>query len=142
MLAIILHNIPEGIVTFLSSQSNVKLGISLTIAIALHNIPEGISIATPIYYSTNSRFKAFLYTLISGISEPIGALIAYVFLSKYIGSNINIMGLILPVIAGIMTHISLFELLPTSFKYKEHKNTILFFIIGSIFMIFNHLLFG
>ncbi|MBO5183005.1 MAG: ZIP family metal transporter [Bacilli bacterium] len=142
MLAIILHNIPEGIATFLSSQTNIKLGISLTIAIALHNIPEGISIATPIYYSTKSKKKALWYTFISGISEPFGALIAYLFLSKYIGTDINVMGIILPIIAGIMTHISLFELLPTSLKYKEKKATIIFFIIGSVFMIINHLLFG
>lgn len=65
MLAIILHNIPEGIATFMATTSNIKLGIALTLAIAFHNIPEGISISVPIYYSSNSKKKAFNYTLIS-----------------------------------------------------------------------------
>ena len=65
MLAIILHNIPEGIATFITTTNNVKLGVALTIAIALHNIPEGISISIPIYYSTNSKLKSFIYTFIS-----------------------------------------------------------------------------
>ena len=65
MLAIILHNIPEGIATYLTSSTNTKLGITLTIAIALHNIPEGISISIPIYYATKNKGHAFLYTLIS-----------------------------------------------------------------------------
>ena len=88
MIAIILHNVPEGIATFISSSKDISLGISLAIAITLHNIPEGISISIPIYYSTKSKFKALLYTFISGVSEPIGALIAYLFLSKYINDFI------------------------------------------------------
>ena len=74
MIAIIIHNIPEGIITFISTTKNIKLGISLAIAIALHNIPEGISISIPIFYSTNNKYKAILYTLISGLSELFGAI--------------------------------------------------------------------
>ena len=55
MIGIIMHNIPEGIVTFISTNQNTMLGISLVIAIGIHNIPEGISISVPIYYSTGSR---------------------------------------------------------------------------------------
>lgn len=138
MIAIILHNIPEGIATYLSSEFNFKLGLSLTIAIALHNIPEGISISVPIYYSKKGREKAILYTLLSALSEPIGALLAYIFLSKII--NNNIMGILMGLIAGIMLQISFYELLPTSFKYKNKKQTILLFIIGILFMIISHLL--
>ena len=138
MIAIILHNIPEGIATYLSSEFNFKLGLSLTIAITLHNIPEGISIAIPIYYSTKSRGKAFIYTLLSAISEPLGAILAHIFLSKII--NDNIMGLLMSLIAGIMIQISFYELLPTSVKYKNKKRTIIFLIIGILFMIISHLL--
>lgn len=140
MLAIILHNIPEGIMTFVSTKANLKLGLSLTIAIALHNIPEGISISIPIYYATKSKTKALLYTLISGLSEPLGALIAYLFLSK-IMNNI-ILGFILSITAGIMIQISFYELLPTSFNYKRKTTTIIFLIIGILFMSINHLIFG
>ena len=69
MIAIILHNVPEGIATFVATNSDVSLGISLAIAIAMHNIPEGISISIPIYYSTGSRKKAVLYTCISALSD-------------------------------------------------------------------------
>ena len=138
MIAIILHNIPEGIITYLSTETNLKLGISLTIAIALHNIPEGISIAIPIYYAKKSRGKAILYTLTSALSEPLGALLAYLFLSK-IMNNI-IMGIILSIVAGIMIQIATYELIPTSLKYKNKKRTILFIITGIIFMLLNHII--
>ena len=133
MLTIILHNIPEGIATFISTTKNTHLGISLTIAIALHNIPEGISISVPIYYSTKSKLKAFLYTLLSALSEPLGALITYLFLYKYI--NNIILGLLFSIIAGIMINISTQKLLPTSYSYKEKNITNIFFIIGIIFML-------
>lgn len=136
MIAIILHNIPEGIATYLSTENNLKLGLSLTIAIALHNIPEGISIAVPLYYGTKSRGKALIYTLFSALSEPLGALLAYIFLSKII--NNTIMGILMTLIAGIMLQISFYELIPTSLNYKNKKQTILALIIGILFMTLNH----
>jgi len=87
MIAIILHNIPEGIVTFIVTEKNILLGISICLAIALHNIPEGISIAVPIYYSSKSKIEALFYTFLSALSEPFGALITYLFLAKYIKTN-------------------------------------------------------
>lgn len=139
MLAIILHNIPEGIATFMTSSVNVKLGISLALAIAMHNVPEGISIAVPIYYSTNSKKKSFLYTLISALSEPFGALLAFLFLQKFITNSF--MGILLSFIAGIMIHISIYELLPEAKKYNENKLSSIFFIVGIIFMCINHFIF-
>lgn len=138
MLAIIFHNIPEGIATFISSNNNLDLGITLTIAIALHNIPEGICIAVPIYYATKSRGKAFIYTLISALSEPFGALLAFLFLTPLV--NDITMGVLYSIIAGIMIHIALYELLPTSLRYKKYFFTIIFFTIGSLIMIINHII--
>ena len=139
MLAIILHNIPEGIATFMASSMDKTLGISLAIAIAMHNLPEGISIAVPIYSSTNKKSKAFIYTFISAISEPFGALIAFIFLKNFV--NDIFMGLLFSFIAGIMIHISFYELLPESKRYKNYKLTSIFFIIGIIFMCINLFLF-
>ena len=138
MIAIILHNVPEGIATFLSSTNNLQLGITLSIAIALHNIPEGICISLPIYYSTKSRGKALFYTFISAISEPFGALIALILLKPYI-NNIS-MGFLYAIIAGIMIYISLYELLDEIKKYKKQILSFIFIIIGSIIMVINHLL--
>ncbi len=138
MIAIIIHNIPEGIATFLSSSTSLSLGITLTVAIALHNIPEGISISIPIYKATGNKKKAFIYTLISGMAEPFGAFLAFFFLKPII--NDNIMGGLLSIIAGIMIHISLLQMLPTSLKYKEKGSSFLFFIIGLSFMLLSHYL--
>ena len=132
LIAIIIHNIPEGIITFLTATYNFKLGLSLAIAILLHNIPEGISIAVPIYYSTKSKIKAFFYTFIASISEPLGAILAFIFLKNII--NNFILGLMLSLIAGIMTNISVYELIPEAFNYKEKKISIISIIIGLIFM--------
>ena len=132
MLAIIIHNIPEGIATYLTSSFNIKLGITFGVALAFHNIPEGISISIPIYYSTGSKIKAFFYTLVSGMSELLGSFLAYFFLKDIIGNLF--MGCLYSLIAGIMIYISIYELLPTSFSYHKNKNTILSFIIGMIFI--------
>ena len=88
MIAIILHNLPEGIATFVATSSDVKLGLSLAIAIAMHNIPEGISISVPIYYSTGSKKRAIFYTLVSALSEPLGALLAFIFLKNFINDTV------------------------------------------------------
>lgn len=139
MFAIIMHNIPEGIATFMTTSTNLSLGLSLTIAITLHNIPEGISIAVPIYYSTGNRKKAMFYTFVSAISEPFGALLAFLFLKPFM--NNLVMGLLMAVIAGIMSYISFFELLPKSLSYKNKSLSYIFFVIGIIFMAINHFLF-
>lgn len=139
MFAIILHNIPEGIATFMASSMDAKLGISLALAIAMHNIPEGISISVPIYYSTGSKKKSFLYTFISALSEPFGALIAFLFLKDFITDSF--MGMLFAFIAGIMTHISLYEMLPEAKSYNNNKLSGIFFIIGIVFMSINHILF-
>ena len=109
ILAITLHNIPEGITTFLATKTNYKLGLKLSLAIALHNIPEGISIAVPIYYSTKDRFKTFILTLFSGISELIGSIIALLLIKQ---PNPLIMSFILAITAGIMIQISIYEIIP------------------------------
>lgn len=134
MIAIILHNIPEGIVTFIVSNKNLMLGLSICIAIALHNIPEGISIAIPIYHSTNSKKRAFLYTFIASLSEPLGAILTGLFLINYV--NDFVLGLLFSFIAGIMIQISSCKLLPTGNNYNK-KYSFIFFIIGFIIMLFS-----
>ncbi len=133
MIAIILHNIPEGIITFISTTKNTTLGINLAIAIAIHNIPEGISIGIPIYYATKSKKKALLYTFLSAISEPLGALITCLFLLPFI--NNIILGSLFSFIAGIMIQIAMIELLPKSKEYKYKRVTNLYFFIGIICML-------
>lgn len=132
MIAIIIHNIPEGIATFVATSSNTRLGVSLAIAIAMHNIPEGISISVPLYYSTKSKKKALIYTLVSALSEPLGALLAYIFLKNII-NNITL-GILFSLIAGIMLEISFKTLLPNSKKYQNPK-LIIYFILGILFML-------
>ena len=134
MIVIILHNIPEGIVTYIVSNKNIMLGVSICIAIALHNIPEGISIAIPLYYSTGSKLKAVLYTLVSALSELLGAIITYLFLGRYI--NEFELGILFSFIAGIMIQISYSKLLPTGRDY-DNKLSRLFFVIGFVFMLFS-----
>lgn len=138
MVAIVLHNIPEGIATFITSTNNLKLGITLTIAIALHNIPEGISIAVPIYHSSNNKLKAFLYALLSGMSEVLGSILAYLFLAPLI--NDHVMAALYAIIAGIMIHISVYELIPGAYKESTLKNVLKYFLIGFGVMILSHIL--
>lgn len=138
MLALMLHNLPEGVATFMSAYKDVSLGISLGVAIMLHNIPEGVSIAVPIYYSTGSKWQAIKKTLISGLAEPFGALLAYLFLAKYITDSF--ISIILLFVAGLMITLSINELLPEAMKYKKDKYIILGLISGAVIMIINHCL--
>ncbi len=133
-IALMIHNIPEGILTFSTTTANISLGITLALSIMFHNIPEGISISIPVYYSTKSKLKAFFYTFVSGISELLGAVITYLFLYKYI--NFTFISITLSLTFGIMSYISLFELLPNALSYKNKKVSTIFFILGFIFMIF------
>lgn len=139
-IAICFHNIPEGIITFISSYKDITLGISLTIAIALHNIPEGISISLPIYYSTKSKIKALLYTFISGISEPIGGLLIYLIFRNYISDTI--LNSILLFVGGMMSYISLIKLLPEAIKYKRYRIISISFVFGILLLLINHHYFG
>ena len=130
MIGIMIHNIPEGIVTYILSTVDMKLGLIFAIAIILHNIPEGISISVPIYYSKKSKKNAFLYTMISGLSEPLGAFLSMIFLYKYISNYL--IAILFSLIAGLMSYISIFELMKTSFKYDKNKIYILY---GSFFIL-------
>ena len=134
VIALIFHNIPEGITTFLSTHQDLSLGITLAIGIALHNIPEGISIAVPIYYATNNKRKAILLTFISGFSELLGAVVAYLFLAPIITSFG--LGAILAIAAGIMIHISVYELIPTAFQYPIYFRLCFSFFLGFLLMFF------
>lgn len=131
LIAIIMHNIPEGIVTYLTGYIDIKLGITLAISIALHNIPEGIAIALPIYYSSKNKIKAIIFTLFAGLSEFIGSIIALLFLKEYITSQL--IGIMLSMIAGIMIQISLYELIPNALKFNN-KRVGVYFILGFIIM--------
>ena len=131
-ISLFIHNLPEGIATFASSITNTSLGIKLAMGIAFHNLPEGISIAVPIYYGTNSRKKALLYTFISGMAEFIGALLTLIFLKNYI--NNYILSFILYFIGCLMIFISLSEILPETLKYKE-KRCMLYGLITSLLIL-------
>jgi len=117
-IAITLHNFPEGLATFTSYMADPHVGISIAIAVAIHNIPEGVAVAVPIYFATGSRRKGFVISLLSGLSEMLGAVIGLVLFSLF-PSNF-MLGMVMASTAGIMVYISFDELLPTAEKYGEH----------------------
>lgn len=139
MLALILHNFPEGIATFMSAYKDTALGIKLGLAIMFHNIPEGISIAVPIYYATNSKKNAILKTFLSGIAEPIGAILAYLFLSKYITNSL--ISIVLILVGGIMITLAIEVILPKAKKYNLNKYLKWGLFIGLVLVMFNYLMF-
>lgn len=138
-LAIVIHNFPEGISTFVSAMESYNLAIPIAIAIAIHNIPEGISVSVPIYYATGSRLKAFTYSFLSGMSEPIGGLLGYLLLRNFM--NEIIMSGLLAAVAGIMVYISIDELLPAARKYGDGHTSIYGMIVGMLVMALSLVLF-
>lgn len=121
-IAITVHNFPEGLATFIAALTDLSIGIPIAIAIAIHNIPEGIAVSVPIYYATGSRKKAFMYSFLSGLAEPVGALLGWLLLMPYL--NESMFGVIFAGVAGIMVFISLDELLPAAREYGEHHLSI------------------
>lgn len=115
-IAIGLHNFPEGLVTFIGTLQDPSLGVMLAVAIAIHNIPEGIAIAAPVYAATRSRKKAFWYTALSGIAEPIGALAGYLLLAAILPPSL--LGALFAAVAGMMVFICIDELLPAARRYE------------------------
>ncbi len=134
-LAIAIHNFPEGLATFLAALEDPGVGLAIAIAIALHNIPEGISVSVPIFYATGNRKKAFLYSSLSGMAEPVGAIIAYVVLLFFLGGDSGVvppqvMGVLFGGVAGVMVYISLDELLPTSRAYGKGHDSLFGLMAG------------
>ena len=131
-LAIGIHNFPEGIATFTSAVDNMALGVAIAAAIAIHNIPEGIAVSIPVYYATGARRKAFRLSLLSGLAEPVGALLAYLVLMPFMSPTL--MGCILAGVAGIMVFISIDELLPAAREYGEAHISIYGVVAGMALM--------
>lgn len=138
-LAIAIHNFPEGLATFIGAMTDPALGISIAVAIAIHNIPEGIAVSVPIYYATGKKRKAFWLSFMSGLAEPVGAVIGYFILKNLF--NESTFGVIFAGVAGIMVYISLDELLPTAEEYGEHHVAIGGLIAGMAVMAISLLLF-
>ncbi len=131
-VAIAIHNFPEGLATFLGALNNPKLGVSIAVAIAIHNIPEGLAVSAPIYFATGSRSKAFWYSFLSGLAEPIGGLVGYFLFRSF--PNQLVFGLVFAAVAGVMLYISFDELLPAAKEYGEHQHAIWSLIAGMAVM--------
>ena len=130
-LAIGIHNFPEGLAAFGAVLSDVKLGIVIALAIAIHNIPEGISVSMPIFYATGNRKKAFFYSFLTGISEPVGAIIGFLILMPFLSEGF--LASLLAFIAGIMVYISMDEILPTAHRYG-HGHTVIVGLVAGMFV--------
>jgi len=131
-LAIGIHNFPEGLATFASALSDVRLGIFIAVAIAIHNIPEGIAVSVPIFYATLNKRKAFFYSFLSGVSEPAGAVIGYLILLPFLTPAV--LAATLAFIAGVMIYISLDELLPMAHHYGHGHLAIIGTVLGMLIM--------
>lgn len=138
-VAIGIHNFPEGLATFTAALADPQIGIAIAVAVAIHNIPEGIAVSVPIYYATGSKRKAFRLSFLSGLAEPVGALVGYLILMPLMSETL--MGILFSFVAGIMVFISLDELLPAAEKYGEHHLSIYGLVAGMGVMALSLLLF-
>lgn len=138
-ISIAIHNFPEGLASFIAGLQDPSLAIPIIVAIAIHNIPEGISVAVPIYYGTGSRKKAIGYSFLSGLAEPLGAIIGHLILMPFL--NDVVFGIIFALIAGIMVFISLDELLPTAREYGENHLAIYGLVAGMAVMAISLIIF-
>lgn len=139
-VAITVHNFPEGIATFMAGYADIRIGLPVALSIAMHNIPEGIAVAVPIYYGTGSRPRAFWTSALSGLSEPLGALLAYLCLAPFMSKAT--LGVVFGVVGGIMIYIAFGELVPASERYGRPRYAVAGIIGGSLFMLLVMMVFG
>lgn len=131
-LAIAIHNFPEGLVTFTAALSDPQLGFAIAVAVAIHNIPEGIAVSVPLFFATGSRKKAFGLSFLSGLAEPLGAIVGFVLLRPFLTPVL--FGIIFAGVAGIMVFIALDQLLPAASEYGEHHLCTYGLVAGMVVM--------
>jgi ZIP family zinc transporter len=131
-LAIGIHNVPEGLATFLGALANPQLGVSIAVAIGIHNIPEGLAVSAPIYFATGSRRLAFWLSFLTGLAEPIGGLLGLLLFRSL--PNPIAFGLVFAGLAGVMVYVSLDELLPAAREYGEENLAIVSLMAGMAVM--------
>ena len=120
-LSIAIHNFPEGLITFMAALQDPALGVAMAIAVAIHNIPEGVAIAAPLYYATGSRAKALLFSIASGLTEPLGAVAAYFLLARVFSEGM--FGLVFAASGGMMVFIAI-QLLPVAEAFGGRRRVI------------------
>lgn len=133
-----IHNFPEGLATFVAALKDPHLALPIVLAIAIHNIPEGLAVSAPIYEATGSKKKAFTHSFLSGLAEPIGALVGWFLLMPFMTDGLY--GIIFASVAGIMVFISLDELLPAAHEFGHHHTSIYGLISGMVVMALSLLL--
>lgn len=117
--ALCLHNFPEGFLVFMSAYNDPSVGVAIAIALAIHNIPEGIAVAAPVYAATRNRLKTVGIAALTGIAEPIGAIIGYLALRNYLTDSV--LGWTFGIVAGMMVYICIDELLPAAKRYETSQ---------------------
>lgn len=125
-----LHNFPEGASTFFATYQDIGAGVTLALAIAIHNIPEGIAVAAPVYAATGSRQKAFWWATISGLTEPLGALVAFGLVSFLVPETL--FGVVFGLIAGMMVFVAIDELLPAARRYQTDKHQVVYGLLAGM----------
>ncbi|MCI6565169.1 zinc transporter ZupT [Campylobacter sp.] len=133
--AIALHNFPEGFATFASGLESIKLGVVVALAVAIHNIPEGIAVSLPIYHATGQKRKAFIFAALSGLAEPLGALVGALLILPLFGASAVAVSFAL--VAGVMIFISFDQLFPVAKAYTSGHECLYGLIVGMAVMAFS-----
>jgi len=130
-----IHNLPEGMAVLTGTLEDRTIGIFIAMAIAIHNIPEGLAVSVPVYAATGSRKKAFFWSFLSGVAEPVGAGLAAFVLLPFL--NEVVLGLALAAVAGIMVFVALDELVPVARSFGAEHLSIVGVVVGMIVMAFS-----
>ena len=134
LLTITAHSFVEGLATFLSFLATPLVAIPLVLSIIVHNFPEGMTIGALFNKISDSmnRRRAIFYSVIASLFEPIGALMAYIFILKY--SNPVLTGILKAFLSGLLVATALNELIPNSQLKGNRKVSVQSIILGMFIM--------
>lgn len=137
-IALILHNIIEGMAVYSTVTKSVELGLFVSLGVGLHNIPLGMVITSTFYASNKDKKKTILIMLGISLSTFVGGIIMYLLAGNAVSDTI--LAVLLGVTLGMLLYILLFELIPQIRHTKDKKTTISGIILGVFILLISFLL--
>ena len=132
-VAVILHNIIEGMAVFGTVSASFSTGMLMCVGIGLHNIPLGMAITSTLYHTNKDKKKTMILVILMALSTFIGGLLMLIFKAELL--NDLVLGILLSLTSGMLVYIVFIELLPHIIDAHEKKYAYIGTVLGIILIL-------